>query len=116
MEGGTLVTVTNDWEGGHDLPHLLCPPIGHDPYAHGVVGEAGLAVVEDSAEPAHDFPLLKAAGHLEELRLSHAQTGSRSLEGFWDKGYVLLKLPYNPHLERSEPLLLPRAVTVVAAS
>jgi hypothetical protein len=61
--------------------------IGDVPLAHAVGGDAGVAVIEDDAEPAQDFLLMQVRHALFEYRGIHAGRAAAHNVGFVRVGF-----------------------------
>src|SRR5215210_2523488 len=91
--GGTLVAVGDGLVVGERVAHLVDAFVGHPPDPHGVGPEAGLAMVEDRGEAAHDLAVAQIVGPLQELLVGEADLPSPQIERTRRQRYVLLEGP-----------------------
>src|ERR687898_1937024 len=91
--GRSLVAVGDGLVVGEGVAHLVDALVRHSPDPHRVGPEAGLAVVEDRREAAHDLAVTQVVGSLQELLVGEADLPSPQVERTRRQGDILLEGP-----------------------
>src|SRR5918994_283589 len=93
LVGRPLVAVGDGLVVGEGFAYLVDALIGHPPDPHRVGPEAGLAVVEDGGEAAHDLAGAQVVGPFQKLLVGETDLPSPQVERTGRKRNVLLKGP-----------------------
>src|SRR5918994_60797 len=91
--GGSLVAVGDGLVVGEGVAYLVDTLVWHPPHPHRVGPEAGLAVVENRGESAHDLAVAQVVGSLQKLFVGETYLPSPQVERTRRKRDVLLEGP-----------------------
>src|ERR671911_1231931 len=93
LRGRVVVTVGGRLVVGEGVAYLVDALVRHSPDPHRVGPEAGLAVVENRREAAHDLAVAQVVGPLQKLLVGETDLPSPQVERSWRERDVLLEGP-----------------------
>src|ERR671911_2709042 len=93
LVGRSLVAVGDGLVVGEGVAYLVDALVRHSPDPHRVGPEAGLAVVENRREAAHDLAVAQVVGPLQKLLVGETDLPSPQVERSWRERDVLLEGP-----------------------